>query len=765
MLNKLKTILNSLLEGSLEYLTVDNITQVSQEAVRIIQKPEPLDQYDVMCMGIIISISQIVYNNTDRSILFLDDGVYDLLLERYRVYNENFQVGAPVINFNQNGEETKEIEYSEPISFISDDPQKFIDNSLYYNDLSKHPPLDLRLFPQIDRNSGVLISKKNVSVPHMYPKLVGSLDKCKFTLDNEAIERGVYNDPSVKIFERDFLAKHLRMGLIDMATPFELIAELKYDGVSVEADVTHEILSARSRGDANNDLAADMSEIFRGYRFPYAEVLPKEEAFGMKFEAIMSYADLNVMAELRGKDYKNSRNGIIGLLGASDAYNFRDLITLVPLATSFEGIDRVTEIEFLNKYYHSGEYLRYSILRGTYVDILYQVYQFVKEAETMRSSLPFMYDGVVISYRDPKIIEALGRENSINKYSMAIKFNPLVKETTFIGYSYTVGQDGVITPMIHYNAVEFYGTIHTKSSGHSYKRFMDLGLAKGDVIQVEYTNDVMPYVTKPRVSKNFINRNPPIPFPEFCPYCNTKIIIHESGRSATCPNMNCPDRVVSRVANMAAKLGLKDFGEETFRRLGTRSLTEMFNYTYDDLAILGPLNAEKLLSRINELKTTPIYDFKAIGAIGFTSVAIETWKKILNVLPFARIITDSDADLYDDLVSIKGIGPKIAETIVNERVYLKDDINSIFSMPNIVSSLGMKASKVIRFTGCRPDDDLYNYLCSRGCDANKDGSVTKNTDVLVVPYIGFTSSKTSKVGLGTRVVDMVAFRANPDMYL
>ena len=33
------------------------------------------------------------------------------------------------------------------------------------------------------------------------------------------------------------------MCIIDMNTPFEMIAELKYDAVSVEADVTHEILS------------------------------------------------------------------------------------------------------------------------------------------------------------------------------------------------------------------------------------------------------------------------------------------------------------------------------------------------------------------------------------------------------------------------------------------------------------------------------------------------------------------------------------------
>src|SRR5699024_6986175 len=123
----------------------------------------------------------------------------------------------------------------------------------------------------------------------------------------------------------------------------EMIAELKYDGISVEADVTNKILSARSRGDANNDIAADLTPILGGYVFPNAPVIPDNEAFGMKFEAIITYADLDRMSKLRGKGYKNSRNGIIGLFGSSDAYDYRDLITLIPLATSIEDIDRVTE--------------------------------------------------------------------------------------------------------------------------------------------------------------------------------------------------------------------------------------------------------------------------------------------------------------------------------------------------------------------------------------------------------------------------------------
>ena len=766
MRERLNTILSELISGSLNCINVDNIDFVSQEAMRLLEK-EILDEYDVMCAGIIISISQIVYNNTDKSMLFLDDGVYDLLLEKYREYDRNFQVGAPVVRFDMNGEEILKGQFIEAIKRIPN-ADKFKESSLFYDDLSREPMMSYDFYCRpTNLGTGKIINKKNVNVPHMYPKLVGSLDKCKFTLMKEAIEKDVMDDPTVKVFERDFLGKHLEMGLINMTDEIELIAELKYDGVSVEADVTNKILSARTRGDANNDIAADLTDILGGYEFPVAPEIPENEAFGMKFEAIITYNNLEKLSSIRGKSYKNSRNGIIGLLGSSDAYDFRNLITLVPLATSIEGIDRVTEIEFLNKYYHSGEYLRYSILKGNYVQVLFQVYKFVKEAETMRNILPFMYDGVVISYRDPKIIEALGRENSINKYSMAIKFNTLIREAVFLGYSYTVGQDGIITPMIHYTPVEFYGTIHTKSSGHSYNRFMELGLKKGDIVQVEYTNDVMPYVTKPIIDHNMNNPNPVELFPTHCPYCGTEIIVHESGKSAICPNYNCPERIVSRMSNMMAKLNLKDFGEETFRALGTKSITDLLNYEKEDISkVLGPLTTDKLLWRIQEIKDTPIFDYKIFGAIGFTGIAIETWRKIFNKITIIELMNLTPEDLYTKLRSIRGIGEVIANTIVNEREIFAEDIKTILTKLTVYNSYGVELNgKSIRFTGCRPTDEMINYLVSKGCDARAEGGTSKNTDVLVVPYIGFSSSKTSRVGENTVIVDMAEFSNNMDKYI
>lgn len=760
---ELSNILTLLTNGRLnKALSPENIILVSNEAKRLLDIKGVLSKDDVDNMNMIISISQIVYNNTDRTILFLDDGVYDLLLELDKQYNPNYQIGSPLIYFDNDGEIIKDKEeLIDPMVFID---EEFIEDAFYYDNFTVRPRFDMNFYNRVDsRNSGMSIPKKNVNVPHNYPKLVGSLDKCKFVLNAQARDAGVFDDPNVKIFERDFLAPQLNMGLFGINDELTLIAEIKYDGVSVEADVTDHIISARSRGDANNDIAADLTPIFAGMKFPFAPEIPEEESFGIKFEAIMNYHNLERYSRFRNKSYKNSRNTIVGLLGSTDAYDFRDLITLVPLETSLE-IDPIQEIEFMNKYYQSGEPLRYAILRGNYYSILYQVKKFVEEAEYMRSILPFMYDGVVIHHTDPRIRQILGRENSINKYSMAIKFNPLSANAVFTGYSYTVGQNGVITPMIHYTPVEFYGTIHDKSSGHSYARFKSLNLAIGDVLTVKYVNDVMPYVYKADIAINEANTNPPVEFINTCPSCGEPIYILEGDKQAVCKNINCPQRVLSKVTNMVKKLNLKDFAEASLTVLKVSSLKEIMELTYEDLKILGPTNAQNFLDNIAQIKNNSIYDYQLLGAIGFSDVAVEKWKKILTCISVFDIVNMDKNMLYDMLVTIKGIGNNTALTIITERDLLMEDLIYIINMPNLIISYGRYEGKKIRFTGIR-DIELVNFLNSRGHSAGE-GTVTKDTDILIVPYEGHTSKKTEQaVKYGITIIPYEEFSKDPERYL
>jgi len=751
-IQKLNDILNCLMSGDISPLdNPQNISDISSEAVSILNMKEPLDEETVTKINLIISISQLVYNNSSREVLFLEDGVYDLLLELDKRYNPAVQVGGPNVSFNEgqstlSGRKSQLDGLVEPMIFL-ENVQKYQDQQLFSEDLLRIPPIDSSYFQMRkveNRNSGIVSSKKKKEVPHKYPKLVGTLDKCKFVLNKEAIDKGVFNDPNVAVFERDFLGKHLQMGLFDKNTVLTMVAEIKYDGISVEAEVTDHVISAYSRGDTANNRATDLTSLLGGYKFHYCPPFKEgEPPIGMKFEAMLLKRDVDYYSYFRGYDYANARNAMSGLSGASDGYDYRDLITLIPLATSIEGIDRISEIEFMNKYYHSGEYLRYAVLKGTYDQILYQVYRFEQEAEYLRPIMQMDYDGIVVSYVDPEIIKTLGRENFTNKYSIAIKFNPAKRKAVFTGYEFTVGQNGVITPMIHYTPVEFFGTIHDKSSGHSYKRFKDLNLRLGDILDIEYVNDVMPYVKRAVCSQNDNNHIHPFEFPKLCPACGR--VLEFTEKSAICKNSFCPGKTRARVSNMVQKLGLKDFGSARLTDLGITCFFSFIHYSEEDaINILGEVMGKKFMQRVKKIKENPMYDYFLIGAIGFSNIAAETWKKILNKVHLNDFLADNDDVLASKLSSVRGVGPETINTIIEERPEFGADLICMIEDCNVIITFGanQQSKGKIRITGFR-DPELIEYLNSLGYDAS-DSGVTKDTSVLLIPYEGFSSSKIQK---------------------
>lgn len=750
---------------------LNNKQVIINEALRILNiEPSHMSNMDVDELDLLIKISNIVYNNSE-SPTPLEDGIYDKLMVRYRsIMPDNYQVGAPVITFSEDMlKKMKDMDNLRcPITF---EPQSCREG-LFYKNLRAEPPIDFDYDPTpADRSVYRKQTRNNVVVPHKYPKLVGTLDKCKFVLNKEAIELGCFNDPDVTIFERDFIGKHLAMSLISNYQTLTFLLELKYDGMSVEADVTNRILSARSRGDTNQDLAEDLTTVLGDYVFPHAPEIPINEAFGMKFECIITKANLERLGKLKGREYKNGRNGIVGLMKSLDAHAYRDLITLVPLETSLD-IDPIVEVEFMNKYFTTDTYMKYAVVQGTYNEILFQVYRFVKEAEAIREYLPFMYDGVVVHYLDPGIRNALGRTNNVNKYSVAIKFNPMKKEATVTDYSFTVGQNGVVTPMIHYTPVEFLGTIHTKSSGHSLQRFNELNLAIGDTIEIEYRNDVMPYVVR-RVQDSYskyrhLGERRPVEFPQFCPSCGQMLSIYDSGKSAICTNYACPDRVLARIVNMMKKLNIKGFADSALKKLEVKDLSDLLSIIDNPLrayTALGEVMGKKFIQALIEFTKTPIDDYRIIGALGFTNIAVETWKKILHHISPDRIVYSDRDTLYSMLNFINGIGATTADTILSERTIFAKDILTVQQMPNVRKTFGMAKKRTIRYTGCRPDDELTKYLEAKGFDANPNASVTKTTDILIVPEVGHDSSKVRKCGPNTKIIAIDEFKRHVDYYL
>jgi NAD-dependent DNA ligase len=729
--------------GHLASLQNENKQILNQITLSLLNKDNYTEDDKKMIFDIIM-ISNILYTNYSSDILVLEDGIYDLLMEKCKAVCISFPVGGEPVNFSgkkiydENTNST--VNYGYPIVALDD---KKCDAMLFERDIIPYTQMDMRSY--YIQNTDMYSDKnhKTKDTAHGYPELVGTLNKCKYVLNAQAAEKGVLNDENVKVFERDFIAKQIQQGIINQNQILEMVLSLKYDGVSVEGDIVGDTLyGARSRGDTENDQAMDITPILYGYKFPFASVPElKDMKFGMKFEAIMTKENLYNYNNAKQYNYKNCRTAITSIFNSIDGYMYRNLITLIPLQTSLE-LSRLDEILFINKYYISPEQFRYSVIRGTYVEILFQVKKFVEEAEYLRSIIPFMYDGVVAEYTDINLKNTLGRSNSVNQWAVAVKFNAMKKQTVFRGYSFTVGQNGIITPMIHYDPVEFFGTIHTKSTGHSYKRFMDLGLRVNDIIDVEYTNDVMPYVTKPQNNYNDSNQNIIVLFPTTCPSCGATIMISPSGKSALCTNYNCPERAINRVASMIKKLNLKGFAEESVKKIAmlysSYSLKSIVSLTKEQLLVLGEVNAQKFIDNINELLSKPVYDYKIMGSLGFEDIAEGKWKLILKNLTIQELISISPENLYNELNCIKGIGTETINTIMEELPYYIEDIQFIANMKNVMQSKGVTFAK-IRFTGVR-DIDLVNQLNDLGYDAGE-GSVTQDTNILVVPNINHNSSK------------------------
>jgi hypothetical protein len=124
-------------------------------------------------------------------------------------------------------------------------------------------------------------------------------------------------------------------------------------------------------------------------------------------------------------------------------------------------------------------------------------------------------------------------------------------------------------------------------------------------------------------------------------------------------------------------------------------------------------------------------------------------------------------DLEQRLSRISGIGPSTVETIFNEYSYYEKDIGYILNQTNFqnaMDNLGTQAKAQIRFTGCR-NLQLQEQLSKLGYDIDGNASVTKKTNILLVPYEGFHSNKISKAGKDCKIVPIGDFQKNPEQYL
>jgi len=159
-----------------------------------------------------------------------------------------------------------------------------------------------------------------------------------------------------------------------------------------------------------------------------------------------------------------------------------------------------------------------------------------------------------------------------------------------------------------------------------------------------------------------------------------------------------------------------------------------------------------------------------MGSLGFTGIAHKKWKSI-----FEKVSLKELFHLWQQSDSIENFKINISQfmsegitkdTIVEEFPLYAKDIKFVLDNDMIIDSKGnIGSKKQIRFSGVR-NLQLMELLNTKGNDADE-GSVTKKTDILLIPYEGFSSCKVNKA-LGqdnTVVVPITEFMENTEKYL
>ncbi len=294
-----------------------------------------------------------------------------------------------------------------------------------------------------------------------------------------------------------------------------------------------------------------------------------------------------------------------------------------------------------------------------------------------RDKLPYEADGMVIKIDDLNLAAELGFVGKDPRGAIAFKFPAHEVTTTLNGIGVAVGRTGVLTPYAMLEPVEIGGVIVERATLHNFDFISEKDIRVGDRVLVKRAGEVIPYVIGPVVdarSGREKNYEPPIK----CPACGQAVEHFEGEVAWYCVNAACPAQLLRNVEHFVSRgamdvegLGIK-IVEKLIDTNKVRDVADIYGLTREDIleAVTkkdrktkseppGKI-ADNLLASINSSKVRPLS--RLINALGIHGVG-EVMAKDLsqNFIDLDEL----EKVKVENLMQIQGIGPSIAESIVD----------------------------------------------------------------------------------------------------
>lgn len=412
-----------------------------------------------------------------------------------------------------------------------------------------------------------------------------------------------------------------------------------------------------------------------------------------------------------------------------------------------------TQKDMMDKFKDLGFIVNENSLTLNNVDDIMGYYQKMYEA---RKDLDYDIDGLVYKVNVIEVQNKLGNITKAPRWAVAHKFPAAVAITTIEKISVQVGRTGAITPVAHLKPVNIGGVLVTKASLHNEEEMKRKDVRIGDVVLIKRAGDVIPQIIEVDYSKR-VNDTPRFIFPKVCPVCQSAIKTEDDEVVKRCSGgMKCKAQVIEIMCHFVSKDAFNIEG------LSLKKITYLYNVGIiklpvdifrlqeadEDLAkkIInfdgwGELSYQNLLHAIEKAKDIEFARF--IYALGIRHVGLVSAELLAkhfgNVKDFLFLSQKESND--SDLLGIKGIGPKTAESVVN---FLLDEDN-VFLVKEVVKYVRVKEQrnyqikqsllkdKTVVFTGVLQKftrSEVKELAKNMGAKVNS--TISKKTDYLVV---------------------------------
>ena len=570
------------------------------------------------------------------------------------------------------------------------------------------------------------LSKEFEQVVHKYPML---------SLGN------TYSEDEVK----DFYEGIAR----DLNEPFEIVAELKYDGTSIS--LTYEdgrLVRAVTRGDGTrgDDVTANVKTIrsvplkLMGDRYP--------ATFEIRGEILLPWAEFDRLNKEREEQeeplFANPRNAASGTLKQQnpavvaarklDAYFYYLLGEELPAETHFDNLEAARSWGFKIP----------NVIRVC--NSLEDIYDYIAYWDVERKNLPVATDGIVLKVNSLRQQRNLGFTAKSPRWAIAYKFQAERAVTRLNSVSFQVGRTGAVTPVANLEPVLLAGTTVKRASLHNADIIEGLDLHLGDKVFVEKGGEIIPKIVGVDVEARGLLVGDKVRFIRSCPECGTPLMRPEGEAAHYCPNeAGCPPQIKGKIEHFVTRRAMNiNMGPETVEDLYEagyiKDTADLYTLEIADLLRLerwADKSARNLMASLEESKQVPFE--RVLYGLGIRFVGETVAKRLVSAFHSMEQLEQAS---FEDLTAVDEIGERIARSII---AYFADERNR--TLVNRLKEYGLQMSVaeeklanrseklkglsiVISGTFAKHSRDEYKAMIEQHGGKNS-GSVSGKTDYIL----------------------------------